>query len=74
MRRSLAVGARLVAILVVIAILVATPLVMVYRSTDCRDGGDEVRYSVVLPWDDPEVDCRKHERGFDLLRSELGLD
>jgi hypothetical protein len=74
MRRGIAVPIRLVAILAVIGIVVAAPLVMVYRSTDCRGRGDDVRYSVVAPWDDPEVDCREHERGLDLLRTELGLD
>jgi hypothetical protein len=74
MPRPFAVALRLVLILAVIGVLVAAPLVMVYRSTGCRGEGDDVRYSVVAPWDDPELDCREHERGFDLIRSEVGLD
>jgi hypothetical protein len=60
-----------VLILAVVAALVAVPLVTIHRS---RCERAQVRYSFVPPWDDPPAECRGHESGFEILRSELGFD
>lgn len=59
--------------LVVILVVVAIPLLFVYRS-QCPDGGKlSTSYSFVAPWDDPDRDCRNHQRGFEVVTDEIGL-
>jgi hypothetical protein len=70
-RVYLGASVRFVLIVAVLVALVAVPLVTIYRSR-CERG--QVQYSFVLPWDDPPAECRRHESGFEILRSELGLD
>lgn len=66
-------GLRLVLFIAVIAAIVAGPLFLVYRSK-CREDGKRVdSWSLVAPWDDPPSDCRGHENGFEVLKSEVGL-
>ena len=56
-----------------IALLVASPLFVVYRSK-CREDGKRVdEWSLVAPWDDPPSGCRNHQNGFEILRDEVGL-
>jgi hypothetical protein len=59
--------------LVVILVVVAIPLLFVYRS-QCPDGGElSTAYSFVPPWDDPDRKCRNHQRGFEVVTDEIGL-
>ncbi len=53
--------------------VVAIPLLFVYRS-QCPDGGElSTAYSFVPPWDDPDRECRNHQRGFEVVTDEIGL-
>lgn len=73
MFRWLGAGALTIVVLVTILVVVAIPLLLVYRSS-CPDGGDRAtRYSVVLPWNDPPDECRNHERGLQVVTDAIGL-
>jgi hypothetical protein len=74
MRVLLGTGVRLILIVALLAVLVAIPLVTVYRSTRCEGERRSARYEFVPPWDDPPAECRRNQSGFDLIRDELGLD
>jgi hypothetical protein len=72
--RLLGSGALIVVAIVVIAVIVAIPLITVYKSK-CGSGDDrETEYSFVLPWNDPSEDCRDHQNGFEIVTDAVGLD
>lgn len=66
-------GAGLLTALVVVLLIVAiaVPLTTIYRS---KCAGRERSWSFVAPWDDPPADCRGHQRGYEILKDELGID
>ena len=64
---------RFALILVLVAVLVALPLLSVRRA-EC--GRDDSRYRVELPWkeSDPPRGCDSEQNGWEILREEVGLD
>ncbi len=73
MFRWLGAKALTILALAVVLVVVAIPLLFVYRS-QCRDGDEPATsYSVVPPWDDPDKQCRNHQRGFEVITDEIGL-
>jgi hypothetical protein len=73
MFRFIGASALTVVAVVLILVVVAVPLLLVYRSGCPDDGGLATRYSFVLPWNDPPQECRNHQQGFEVLTEEVGL-
>ena len=73
MRTAFGAGVRLVIFFVLIAALAIAPLFLVYRSKCVEDGKRVDSWSLVMPWDDPPSDCRRHQNGFEVLKDEVGL-
>ena len=71
MRTLLGTGWRLVLFLVLLAAVVALPLISIQQS---RCPGEGVSYSIVAPWDDPPAECRDHKTGLKLILEEIGID
>ena len=71
MRTLLGTGIRLVLVVVLLAAVVALPLIFIQQS---RCPGEGVSYAIVPPWDDPPAECRDHKSGLKLILEEIGLD
>lgn len=65
-------GVRFVVIVLLIVAAIALPLAVVYRSTCPDEGGAQVRWSFVPPFDEPPEECRGHQDGFQVILDEVG--
>lgn len=73
MFRFLGAGVLTIVTIVLIVVVAAVPLLFVYRSSCPEGDGRSTSYSFVAPWNDPPSRCSNHQRGFEVVRDEVGL-